>query len=111
MPRWPLGTPATPAERKAWRELWRTPQALVWERQGIVRVVARFCRVMVEAEQRGAKAAALAEARQLEDRLGLTPMALRFLLWTIEDAEIVPLTTASGSTARQRIRAVGPEPA
>lgn len=49
---------------------------------------------MVEAEQREAKAQARAEARQLEDRLGLTPVALRMLLWTIEPGEVVPLVGA-----------------
>lgn len=94
-PRWPLSVPPTPAERKAWRDLWRSPQAVAWERQGCRRVVARYCLVMVEAEQPSASAQARAEARQLEERLGLTPVALRMLLWTIEPAEVVPLVSVA----------------
>jgi hypothetical protein len=47
--------------------------------------VARYCRVMVRAERPGATAAIQAQATSLEDRLGLTPKAMRLLLWTVED--------------------------
>ena len=70
----------------AWVELWRTPQAVVWERLGWNREVARYCRLLVKAEQPGATAAVHAQATALADRLGLTPKAMRLLLWTVEAA-------------------------
>lgn len=82
-PRWPLEGRMRVGETAAWRELWHTPQAVAWERLGYTRVVARYCRFVVEAEQNPSNANAAAEARQLEDRLGLTPKAMRLLLWTV----------------------------
>jgi hypothetical protein len=80
-PEWPLsGKPPT-----VWFEVWRTPQAVEWERQGHERVVARYCRVLVQAEKTTASAAVLAEVRQMEDRLGLSAMSMLRLKWEIVD--------------------------
>lgn len=78
-----------PEERDVWRQLWATPQATEWERLGsfYVRVVARYVRSLIEAEEPGAVAALQSEVRQLEDRLGLTPMAMLRLRWVIGDPE------------------------
>ena len=107
-PPWPLPGRPTAAEREAWAQLWRTPQAVAWERLGWARTVARYCRVMVEAEQRDAPAKALAEARHFEDRLGLTPKAMRMLLWEIVTDELAERRQQGADTAdvRKRIRAV-----
>lgn len=84
-PPWPLPKP-TAAERAVWKELWTTPQAVAWERLGWTRSVARYCRGLVEAEKRDASAALLSEVRQMEDRLGLTPMAMLRLRWEVAPA-------------------------
>lgn len=84
-PAWPLPGRTLKAERDAWRELWATPQAWAWEQLGWSRNVARYCRVMVAAEARDASPALLAQATALEDRLGLTPKAMRLLLWQVEE--------------------------
>lgn len=102
-PAWPLGEPSD-AEAEAWEELWHTPHAVAWERLGWTRTVARYCRVMLEAEQRDAPAKALAEARQFEDKLGLTPKAMRMLLWEIASDEVAEQRKTS--SARKRIKAV-----
>lgn len=81
-PAWPLDGPSD-AERAVWREAWRTPHAVMWERLGHTRTVARFVRLLTAAEARGADARVLAEVRQLEDRLGLSPLALLRLRWEI----------------------------
>ena len=92
-------------EREAWSQLWATPQAVAWERLGWVRTVARYCRVMLEAEKRNAPAKALMEARQFEDRLGLTPKAMRLLLWEIVSDEVAAKRRAP-KAARGRVKAV-----
>jgi hypothetical protein len=104
VPAWPLPGRTTAAERQAWADLWRTPQAVAWERLGWTRAVARYCRLMVEAEKRNAPAKALAEARQFEDRLGLTPKSMRLLLWEIVSDEVAEQREASD--VRHRIKAV-----
>lgn len=81
-PAWPIPGRMRAGEVEAWRALWHTPQAVAWERLGWTRVVARYCRGMVEAEKT-MHTSLLAEIRQLEDKLGLTPKAMRLLLWTV----------------------------
>jgi hypothetical protein len=104
IPPWPLSGRGSAAERGAWERLWRTPQAVAWEKLGWTRTVARYCRLMIEAEKRDAPMKALAEARQLEDRLGLTPKAMRLLLWEIVDDEMAEQRAVSD--VRKRIKAV-----
>lgn len=82
-PPWPFGG-RTP---NLWPELWATPMAVAWERFGWVRFVARYVRVVLRAE-RTLHPSDLAEARQMEDRLGLSPMALLRLRWEITPDEV-----------------------
>lgn len=86
-PVWPLPGRVLKAERDAWAQLWRTPQAHAWEQLGWVRTVARYCRMMVAAEARDAAPGLLAQVTALEDRLGLTPKAMRLLLWQIDHGQ------------------------
>jgi hypothetical protein len=106
-PTWPLGTAPSPEERDLWRQLWRTPQAVAWERLGWTRTVARYVAVCLDAE-RDMHPQLLAETRQLEDRLGLTPMSMLRLRWEIVADEVAEQrqTVESAVTARDRMRAV-----
>lgn len=81
-PDWPLGRP-TKAELALWQQLWGSPQAAAWESFGWARMVARYTRIAVQSERRGTTAFLLSEVRQLEDRLGLNPMAMKRLQWVI----------------------------
>jgi hypothetical protein len=103
-PVWPLDLVSS-AETQLWRELWATPQAVAWERHGWTRVVARYCRVAIAAE--GMDKDALSEARQLEDRLGLTPKSMRMLMWQIAADEVGEKRQETSAGARGRIKAVG----
>lgn len=71
------------AEADLWRQLWATPQAVAWQQLGYTREVAAYTRFKVHAEWGDLDAAK--EARQLSDRLGLTPLALLRLRWEIVD--------------------------
>lgn len=105
-PDWPLYGNPTAAELDLWTELWATPQAVMWERQGWTRVVARYACCVLAAEL--LEKNALAEARQLEDRLGLTPKSMRLLLWVVAADEVAEKREESASRgARGRIKAVG----
>lgn len=95
-PAWPIGKPQ-PTETKLWRQLWSTPQAVAWEHLGWTRVVARYVRVVLEAEGPAGTAAILGEVRQLEDRLGLTPMSMKRLQWEI--GELASSNTRPGAKA------------
>ncbi|WP_435173284.1 hypothetical protein [Actinacidiphila sp. bgisy145] len=71
-------------EGELWVDLWALPQAQEWERQKWVREVAQYVRWKARAEQGDLDAAK--EARQLGDRLGLTPLALLRLRWKVVDS-------------------------
>jgi len=103
-PDWPIGDPH-PLETALWQELWATPQAHAWEQLGWTRIVARYCRCVIVAE--GLDKDAMSEARQLEDRLGLTPKAMRMLMWQIAPDEVAEKRQETSAGARGRIKAVG----
>ncbi|MEV4197027.1 hypothetical protein [Micromonospora globbae] len=108
-PAWPLPGKPSPEERDAWKLLWGTPQAVAWERLGWTRTVARYCRAMVRAEAPDASAAVLNAVTALEDRLGLTPKAMRLLLWTIASDEVGERREhrqQQSTSPRDRIKAV-----
>lgn len=102
-PEWPLAGNAP----TTWGELWQTPQAAAWERLGWTRVVARYVQILELCESDDMTAALLSEARQMEDRLGLTPMSMLRLRWEIaadEVAEKRTERTATKTKARRRLK-------
>jgi hypothetical protein len=102
-PDWPLSGELDAQLRRIWIDVWHTPQAVEWERLGWNRVVARYCLVLGAAEQLDMQA--LAEARQLEDRLGLTPKSMRMLLWQVVTDEVAAKREMAKG-ARGRVKAV-----
>lgn len=100
-PKWPIGR-ADKEESAVWRQVWATPQAVAWERLGWTRTVARYVRCLVASEKPDAAAALLAEVRQLEDRLGLSPMAMLRLRWEVDADEVSEARTERKSTGPKR---------
>lgn len=94
-------------ETALWRELWRTPQAVAWERLRWTREVAQYVRWKTLAELGDIDASK--EARQLSDRLGLNPLAMLRLRWEVA-ADEVGEARAQKSTVR-RLKAVDPQAA
>lgn len=99
------------AERALWRELWRTPMAAAWELERYTREVAQYVRWKVLGENGNIDAGK--EARQLGDRLGLTPLALLRLRWEVAADELAqaraartsgPKLAAAPASARDRLR-------
>lgn len=105
VPSWPIGT-AVQSEIDLWWELWRSPQAAAWAELGWTRVVARYLRLLLAAEKSDAPVSLLGEVRQLEDRLGLSPMAMRRLQWEIGEAAEVSSGAAGNVTALDDYRDV-----
>ncbi|OZE77212.1 hypothetical protein CH305_18415 [Rhodococcus sp. 15-649-2-2] len=89
-----LGEDADPAlqtrvrqrEAVVWRQIWRTPQAVQWERFGWSHDVAIYVRMLVIGENGDVKA--LSEARQWSDRLGLNPAAMLRNRWRVASDEM-----------------------
>nr|WP_202865975.1 hypothetical protein [Kribbella turkmenica] len=93
-PKLPPGRRWAQAERRLWKELWASPQAVQWD-DSAASVVASY--IVLTLAVLGGTAAAwqAAEARHLADRLGLTPTGMASLGWRIaergEVADVVPL--------------------
>jgi hypothetical protein len=119
-PDWPLELPPTEAEASIWRQLWTQPQAVAWERLAMERVVARYARVLVEAECPGwhretqggdlvyvesrAITTARTAATNMEDRLGLSPLSMLRLRWGIEGGNRGPVDQAAEEVPDVRTR-------
>ncbi|MEK9644214.1 MAG: hypothetical protein VW547_01580 [Alphaproteobacteria bacterium] len=70
--------------------------------------MARYVRLCIEAEQPGAKITLSGECRQMEDRLGLSPMAMLRLRWKIDDDEVADARSVR-SEPRARLKVVAPD--
>lgn len=97
-------------EGELWGDLWATPQAVAWERLGWTREVAQYVRWKVQAELGDLDASK--EARQLSDRLGLSPLAMLRLRWEVAADEVAEQrqerTGPARKSARQRLKIVDP---
>lgn len=87
-----------------WRELWSTPMSAEWERLAYPHVVARYVVVVLRSLE---DAEFLSEARQLEDKLGLTPWSMLRNRWLVEppdpDAKrATPRVRQAGSVVQLR---------
>lgn len=121
-PEWPAGLNPSARAQLVWDGLWTTPQAVAWERLGWTRVVARYAEMVASAERDlddvddpkvyaamlRAQTAIVPELRQLEDRLGLSPMAMLRLRWEVVEDEVAARrsarTPAKKTTAARRAR-------
>lgn len=105
VPDWPLSR-ALKAEKLAWEQLWRLPQAAAWAQLNVGRTVARYVRALIVAESRESTAFQLSEVRQLEDRLGLTPMSMLRLRWEVVHDELAEVKAEKRHQPERRLRAV-----
>jgi len=104
-PPFPIHRP-TVSELELWAQLWATPQAVAWDQLGWTRSVARYCRVVIQAERLDSPIALGAEARQFEDRLGLSPMAMRRLAWKVDDRDELEEKRPPVASKTRRVKAV-----
>ncbi len=97
-------------EIQLWKRLWKLPQALEWERMHCEDIVALYVRAFIRATAIDADAKMLAEVRQLDAKIGLSPKAMRDLRWETDEADDEDDTTGEESTAPVRTgRAYVPE--
>jgi hypothetical protein len=94
-------------ELKLWKALWRTPQAVMWEKMRWTREVALYVRLQIQAEIGYIEAGK--EARMWSDRLGLNPSALLRNRWRIVAIPKTSATASKGvarSSSRERFTVV-----
>lgn len=106
-PEWPrfVDDPNVP-ELEFWVELWKRPQAALWERDNMHPTVAMFCRAYISSMARDAAITERTVAHRLADALLLTTPALLGARVLIVDPETEEtLQTASVSAIREAGRA------
>lgn len=116
-PPWPLaklgqpGVGASPREATIWTAIWRTPQAVAWERLGLHHDAAIYVRLLVAGER--GNVSAITEMRQWSDRLGLNPAAMLRNRWRVAADEVAAkrserpaAPTAAPTSARERLKAI-----
>lgn len=107
LPTWPLEE-QTAREKKLWREIWKLPQAIMWEELSQQWSVGLVVRLRARAEGRGSSAALLMELRQHEDSLGLTTPGMLRNRWRlgvpqVAAAEAPKATAAAPKSAKSRL--------
>ena len=105
-PAWPDGIEA-PDSLDLWAELWATPAAAAWERLNSHHQVARYVALLGLAEKMVGdgrfQPQVFAEVRQLEDRLGLNPLAMLRLRWEVSADEVAAARAERPATSRPRV--------
>lgn len=88
-------------ELELWRELWKTPQALAWEREPWRwPTVAKYCRIMASTEaEPDASAALLSRERELRNECGLSPDGLRMNGWAIAPDQLAAKRSTRAAAA------------
>jgi hypothetical protein len=111
-PAWPLAA-STPREIELWEQLWRAPQAAMWVRQAVHFSLARYVHLLAMLEVVGddrlsiASTNLYAEARLMEQALGIGPTAMKRLNWVVAD-EVQEKKQERQTGTRGRLRAVDP---
>lgn len=96
IPDFPLPSPDQ-GELSYWREIWSLPQAVEWERMRCERFVALYVRSFIAASMGGADPKLLAEVRQLDAKIGISPKAMRDMRWETDEPEQDPEPDAQPS--------------
>jgi hypothetical protein len=97
-PTWPL-LGQSEREAEVWESRWRKPQAVAWERFGLVDSVALYVRRWCESEEPGSPTNLGTLIRQYEDDLGISLPGMLRLRWRIVDDE-----TAARRETRQPVK-------
>lgn len=95
-------------ELELWRELWKTPQALAWEReQWRWPTIAKYCRIMAATESEpDASAALLSRERELRNECGLSPDGLRMNGWAIAPDQLAAKRSEKTASNATPVKAV-----
>lgn len=103
-PRWPLAGQSD-REKVLWRELWKRPQAVMWERLDQRYEVALFARNLERAEQVNASVELQKVVRQYLDSLGLSVAGMLRNRWRLaEPVTAAPAQAATPAAARSSAR-------
>lgn len=83
VPEFGLGE-ASNAELQLWAEVWRKPQAVMWERLGLVSQVALYVRAFVRASDPAGSVSLITPVLRMEAELGISTSGMLQNGWVIE---------------------------
>ncbi len=91
-------------ELALWAELWKTPQAVAWEREPYRwPTIAKYARIMTTTEaEPDASAALLSRERELRIECGLTPDGLKVNGWAIAPDQLAERRAAKKTAAAKK---------
>lgn len=92
---------ATGFELRLWVEVWGKPQAVMWERLGLVSQVAAYVRSFAESVEPGASAGLKTAVLRMEAELGVSTSGMLQNGWVIEDAGAVVEPARRGGEKRR----------
>ncbi len=106
VPEFPL-VDASVAELSVWAELWRKPQAVQWERLGLVFQVAAYCRSFCESVEPGASAGLKTAVLRMEAELGISTSGMLQNGWVIETPAVSGASSVPKSGEKKRQTSTG----
>lgn len=96
IPDWPF-PPATREELNKWAQLWRLPQSVKWDEMNSHDMVALYVRSLMAALKDVTDTKLMNEVRQLDNKLGISPLAMRNMRWEIAPRKEDELAAANGN--------------
>lgn len=102
-PEWPL-TEQSPREADLWADLWKRPQAVMWERLGQWYEVAMCVRMLERAEAPKSSVELQKVVRQYFDSLGLSTQGMLRNRWRIEQQSPAPAAETPAKPKRTSSR-------
>jgi hypothetical protein len=109
VPDFPLGQYSA-SELDLWSELWRKPQAVMWEKLGLKFQVAAYVRAFLESVEPDASAGIKTAVIRMEGELGISLPGMASLRWRLSEDELeqkrVEPVKAGVLSARDRLKAL-----
>lgn len=109
-PKWPLADQLE-REGELWREIWKDPRAVMWERHGLALKVALYVRKLARAEQPRSSVELLKGLNSDMDDLGLSEGGMARNRWRRVDvaavsAQAPKASSAAPESAKARLKAI-----
>ncbi len=103
VPAWPIQPEISPSEKILWDQLWKTPQASEWAKNGLGQAieVALYVRVLDQAQRPAAAIGLVKEARLMAEHLGLSSVGLDRNKWRLT-ADGSPSSTPAATATKTR---------
>lgn len=107
VPVFPLSDPLI-VELDLWAELWRKPQAVMWDKLGMKFQLAAYTRAFLESVEPGAVSGLKTAVLRMEGELGISLPGMTSFHWKFSEDEVAARRPAVkvATSARSRLKAV-----